>query len=223
MPQLTRDSQVYQRLRERILKGAYRPGTRLIEQELCADLRVSRTPLRLALRQLEHDGLIERVPYRGCVIREVSLDEFRELFGLREMLEGLAARTVAAAAHPEHMNRLRQIAENCDTTAASGNWTRYIDHDREFHRTLIGFSGNKRLMQLMEVFTFQIQTFAVYHQFPPRVIEALQNSAHQRVREHQLLVEAIASGDPDRAEKAIRQHIRRGLDIVLDALKGSAA
>jgi len=92
---VTKDHEVYQSLRVGILTNKYSPGEALREEDLCAQMNITRTPLRLALRRLEQEQLVTNEPFRGCRVREVTTDELEPLFDVREVLEGLAARNVA--------------------------------------------------------------------------------------------------------------------------------
>src|SRR5258708_31833415 len=108
--------QVLDKLRQSIIAGRLAPGARLIERELIAMMGVSRTVIREALRQLEAEGLVDVVPNRGAIVRELTVEEARDLYAIRALLEGLAARMFVAKAGPEEIAALGR--ELKATTAA---------------------------------------------------------------------------------------------------------
>src|SRR3990172_10428419 len=108
----TISSAVYRQLREAILSGRIPMGTRINELELALDWRISRTPIRDALRRLEAEGLVEGAPGRGMIVPVLSRVDVDELYALREGLEGMAARLAAERATPQflvHLNTLLKI------------------------------------------------------------------------------------------------------------------
>lgn len=217
MPGQTKDQQVYQYLRRQILRNGFRPGEPLREEELCRQLKVTRTPLRSALRRLEHERLVVGEPYRGCRVREVIGEEIGPLFDLREVLEGLAARNVALQHEAKALAVLREMAQQCDEAEDNEDWMTFFQQDRDFHWEMVQRSGNEKLMEVIEVNSFQLRTFALHDRYLLYVVEQLRARAHELKYNHRALVKAMASGDAEAAENAVRRHIRDAKDIVLQA------
>lgn len=213
----TKDQEVYQQLRERILRNSFRPGERLREQELCRQLNVTRTPLRLALRRLEHERLIVGEAYRGCRVREVRSEEIEPLFDMREVLEGLAARNVALAGETKTLARLQEMALACDQAEQNEQWMQFFEHDKTFHSELIRRSNNDKLIEVIEVNNFQLRTFALHDRYLLHVVEQLRARAHELVYNHRSLAEALSSGDAEAAESKMRAHIRDARQVVMQA------
>ncbi len=109
--------QVAERIREAIVLGNIPPGTRLLEAQLATRLGVSRIPVREALARLEAEGLVERAPYQGARVMRLTIDQVRESFMLRSLLEGFATKLATPHVTPEEIARLRaviaQLAEYC--------------------------------------------------------------------------------------------------------------
>lgn len=213
----TKDNEVYQHLRERILRNTFRPGERLREEELCRQLNVTRTPLRLALRRLEHERLVTGEPYRGCRVREVHREEVGPLFDMREMLEGLAARNVAEKADARALKVLSEMAQACDEAGHREEWTRYFEWDRKLHWEIVQRAANETLVEVMEVCNFQLRTFALHDRYLLLVVEQLRARASELEHNHRELVETLASGNPGAAEAKMRAHIRLSKEIVMQA------
>ena len=108
---------VYDRLCEQIRSGTIRPGARLTETELAARLGVSRTPVREAIRRLEADGLVDHQPRSGAVVRQLAYPEIMELYEMRTVLEGTAARLSARAASPMRLTALSTVRSASRNTA----------------------------------------------------------------------------------------------------------
>lgn len=213
----TKDQEVYQYLREKILHNRFRPGERLREEELCRQLNVTRTPLRSALRRLEHERLIVGEPYRGCRVREVRGEEIGPLFDMREVLEGLAARNIALEGDAATLQVLGEMARQCDGAEGSEDWMRFFEHDKDFHWELVQRSNNEKLVEVVEVYSFQLRTFALHDKYLLHVVEQLRARAHELQHNHRGLVEAMASRDAEQAEAKMRRHIRQAKQIVLNA------
>lgn len=195
----------YRALRDAIVDGELTPGTPLGEVEQAARLGVSRTPLREALARLEAEGLV--APHgRGVVVTEVSLDDIRALFELREPLETQAARLAAERGDPETFARL---------AARFGDIGELLDHDDparhgyyalvdELDAALDAAVGNAHLVAaLAKVRLHLVRVRRLARHDPVRLEEA--------AREHRVLVEAIASGDADLAVAATRVHLGKAL------------
>src|SRR6476661_5669321 len=144
------------RLRELLLGGAFAPGERLSELRLVEMLGVSRSPVRLALTRLEHEGLLQMRASRGYVVREFSHFELRDAIELRGVLEGSAARLAAErGGSPECLARMQACSDEMESIVQAGgeayqSLTRYMELNDEFHALLIELSGSavfKRAIQ----------------------------------------------------------------------------
>jgi len=213
----TKDSEVYEYLRGRILSYELRPGERLREEALCRELNVTRTPVRSALRRLEHERLVVGEPYCGVRVREVKSDEIGPLFDMREVLEGLAARNVALSGDAAALDSLSTLASACDEAEANEDWPLFLACDKAFHGELTKQSGNEKLMEVMEVYDFQLRTFSFHDQYLNYVVQQLREKSEELKDQHQKLVGVLRAGDGQAAEDALRQHVRNSKEFVLAA------
>ncbi len=136
--------QVATLLRQRILEGELRPGTQLQELTLASSLGVSRNTMREAIRILSLEGLLRRNLHRGAAVSQLSLEDVREIYQLRRMME-LPAVLSARRSSPEVLRELGDAVEQYEEAVKSRNWTRAVHHDLRFHSLLIRFHNNKRL------------------------------------------------------------------------------
>ena len=189
----------YQRLFEAILEGRLRPGQRLRETELAAALGVSRTPIREALWRLEVQGLVAHAPRKGMVIRTLEHQEITELYLMREVLEGTAARLAARHASEAEVLTLdemvREDAERLDDPEALAR------SNRTFHETLYRAAHNRYLLQLLAGLRASMSLLG-------RSSLYVEGRAAAALAEHEEIVSAISAHDSDGAEAAARRHIR---------------
>lgn len=211
---------VFERLRRSILEGEYGPNERLIEEQLAEKIGVSRTPIRQALTMLEAEGLVEIVPNKGAMVCSFSAEEVWDIYDLRAVLEGHAARRAAGRIGTDDLERLRALADEME-----GLVGRYDDHEdeirrlvvlnQEFHGAIVAASRNKRLEILIRR-TVQIPLmFKAFYWYGPHE-RTISNHYHR-----QILI-ALQSGDADRAEIVMREHVYEGRDFVIKALKEEA-
>jgi DNA-binding GntR family transcriptional regulator len=206
----TRSREVYERLRDAIVRGELRPNERLIEAELAAGLQVSRTPVRESLPRLAAEGLIVSRG-RGWVVLEHSADEIREIYDVRAALEGYAALLAAERATPEQVEHICEIARSNPTEMGRLPVDEFVVVNERFHSAIIEAAGNKRLAQAIQqtrTYYFNQRIALVYSE--REVVDAFAG--------HQLIAEAIRSRRGDEAERLTRAHVSEALDAAVHKL-----
>ncbi|MDR7481194.1 MAG: GntR family transcriptional regulator [Armatimonadota bacterium] len=190
----------YRRLRDAILAGLLSPETRINEVELAQAWRVSRTPIRDALRRLAAEGLVEPAPGRGMVVMRLSLADAEELYEVREALEARAARLAAERGADDLPVALNAIIKAFGVALKDGDTERLLALDAEFHTAIAGAARNARLQRLIEQLRVQTQ---------PARVRALRvrGRAQKTFRELARLAGAIRTRDAPRAEAAMREHL----------------
>lgn len=203
-------------LRQRIYGGIYPPGELLRQVQLSEDLNVSRTPLREALRMLQSEGLVKAEGVRGVSV--VRPDPLRLLnaYALREMLDGLAARQAAERASAQAHARLDPLIEHQLGTLDPWSPSDYTRFNIEFHQAIIELADNEFLNAQLPLVRLTSTVFA------PAVL-VCKDRAHPAIAEHRRVVDAIASGDAELAEKIAREHIRRTVDCLRADMQRRAA
>lgn len=204
----------YRLVRERILKGVYPPGAALSRRRLADELGISLLPVAEALQRLVNEGLLESRPRVGTRVRQPDREEIRDRYTLREALESQSARLFAERATRAQRAQILRMARRLDQYYAS--WERLrIDSEYRlsvrryhvrFHLRVAEIGGSPLLRQAIEreqdlLFSWLSDTAAQVHPLPPRY--------------HSELAEELCSGDPLRADAAIRAHIRYALDELL--------
>jgi len=196
-------------IREQIRDGRLAEGQRLVVAEVTRRLGVSNGPVREAIRRLTGEGLVEITPHRGAAVREFSNRDVREIFEVREVLEGLAARLAAERIGQGDRDRLRALHEESKAVLAGGKG--YIDHNQSFHEMIYALAGNERVREQARQLTLPIYRRRLHHLMDP-------GYARASAAEHALIVEAILEGDGAAAERAMRNHIRNSGVAMLEAV-----
>ncbi|MBK1878952.1 GntR family transcriptional regulator [Pelagicoccus mobilis] len=190
---------VYDMLKALIYKKELKPGEQIRQEEVSKRLGVSRTPLLKALQMLEHESLVEFIPRRGVFVKKYDLQELIEIFELREVLEGLAAKRAAARMDSRQTNQLRALfTPFIDQTEI--DCTAYEKADQSFHRKVLEIGSGSVLKRYRVVQNIPIIAYQMGLHVPPEVTLA----------DHLELIEAMSDQDADKAEQLMRKHLSRG-------------
>jgi GntR family transcriptional regulator, vanillate catabolism transcriptional regulator len=208
-------------LREMLLKGDFQPGERISELPLVARLGVSRTPIRLALDRLSHEGLLSISPSGGFVVREFTLADIWDALEMRGLLEGAAARLAAERiTNSRELNGLRAIRDEMEALPHPNidTFARYLDLNEDFHSAIVGLARSPMLRRsLDQVLTlpFASPSALVFARSKlPKAAEILVIAQ----ADHRAIVEALENGQGTRAEHLAREHARlsqRNLEVGL--------
>ena len=207
----TRSDEVYERLRDEIVKGLIRPNERLVEVDLALRLGVSRTPVRESLKRLAADGLIHGGRHR-LVVREHVPEEIREIYEARAALEGYAARLAAERATDREIEAIGACHEP-DVEALVGSPREHlVEVNDRFHDALISAARNRRLHELIRgnrEFYFNYRLATMY----------TDAEAASSLRGHAAILDAIRRRDAQGAEAATRAHVCEALEVALAKLR----
>jgi DNA-binding GntR family transcriptional regulator len=182
-----------------ILEGRLAPGERIIETRVAEQFDVSQAPVREALRDLEMFGFIASSPFRGAVVREMSPEDLVQVYPIRAVLEGLAARDAATRFDERGLTRLEKLIHTMRKAAARGDNRAQIDADFQFHLAIVEGSGNWLLKQYWERMRLANTTLLT--------VARSRHSMMEIADRHVPVLEALRARDPDAAERAMRQHI----------------
>lgn len=200
----TLGTQIYERIANQIIKGDLAPGHRLDEQSLAIQFGVSRTPVREALRELAARRLIELVPRRGGVVTQIGADKLIDMLEAECEMEGLCARLSAHRMSTMEKGNLRDLHERMLAIGAAGSLAKYFEMNKEFHDLICAGAGNATLDSTARELRFRLSPF--------RRPEPRSDAAAVIARstaEHTAIVDAILSGNAERAYEAMRAHDAR--------------
>jgi len=201
-------------MRRRIIAGEIEPGVNLSELALAEEFGVSRTPVREALKQLQTEGLVEIRPRVGTFVTSPSRREITELFEMKELLEGAAARLLAQRGRVPEIGQLEENLRQADRAVARDDRDRVAELVQEFHDLLIIGADNSKLeahyRTLMNQLAYSRLVATSLNQ-PGRPV--------QSDREHHHVLELIIAKDGDSAERVMREHVRASRRALLTGLQ----
>jgi DNA-binding GntR family transcriptional regulator len=202
---------VYDALRRDILEREFDPGEPLTEKDLSQRYGVSRTPVREALAKLERDRLVRVVPKKGAFVHTASHDDIRELYQIREALEGLAVRLAAPRLDRGELSGFEARFHEIKARGPKATYTEVRALGEEFHGFLVKQAGNARLMETLEQIREQIRAVWTMSIMAPRRVQGL-------IHEHLSLIDALKRPDVRRAERLMVRHVRRVRDTIFRLL-----
>lgn len=202
------------KIRADIIKGVYADEERLVEPKLAKSLGISRTPIREALRQLETEGFIEIVPRKGAVVKSLTVNDIDDLYAVKASLEGLAARQATANLTEKDIDRLRKMNDKFrDIAYENPNiMDEYLKYNVDFHNIFITASKNKKILEILDGLSKNFQRFKT-------LLVSNPERAQHAVEEHQAIIDAFATGDPDLAENRVRWHIQNAWEYLKHNIK----
>jgi DNA-binding GntR family transcriptional regulator len=192
--------QLCEEIEERIVTGAYPPGTRLDEQELAKAFCVSRTPIREALIQLASIGLIEIRPRRGATVPKVGADRVCEMFEVMAELEAMCARLAARRITPIEQHALQEAHNACQPALDANTPDIYYQLNEVFHQRIYQASHNSFLIEQTEALQRRLRPYR-------RLQLRVRNRMASSFDEHHAIVSAICTGNSELASELIRAHV----------------
>jgi DNA-binding GntR family transcriptional regulator len=206
--------QIAARISDRIVSGDYAPAQRIMEQAVAAEFQVSRGPVREALRLLEKDGLVTILARRGALVTKLSIDEVREIFDIRAMLNGLRDRAIAEdVKRAQHLPLLEK--EVADLTRLARDATQgdaYVEAVARLNRTLGQMLRNRRLKAILDSLALQTLRYSQLGLSTPQ-------RRKQSVQHWQKLLKAIRDGNGVEAERIARQRVNDSRDAAIARLQ----
>ena len=208
--------QIATRLSERIVGGVYTPGQRIMEQTVADEFQVSRGPVRESLRLLEKDGLVTILARRGAVVTKLSIDEVREIFDIRAMLNGLRDRAIAEdPGRASHLPLLEKaVAELTRLARDAEQGDAYVEAVARLNRLLGQMLRNRRLKAILDSLALQTLRYS-------QLGLSTSQRRKQSLQHWQKLLKAIREGDGAEAERIARQRVNDSRDAAIARLLGT--
>ena len=191
---------VYETLLDAIVSGRLAPASVVSELALAAELKVSRTPIHDALRQLGKDGLVVQEAGRRAVVAKLSADDVYDVYEMRKILEGEAAARAAKRIDRPTLAGLQAMAEQLERSRDGSGWLlQWADFDEEFHTAIARASGSPRLSQ-------DISRYRLLHRALNK-FATKKTDLRRALQEHLVILKALAERKPDEAKKAMLDHL----------------
>ncbi|MCK9374616.1 MAG: GntR family transcriptional regulator [Syntrophobacterales bacterium] len=188
--------QIYAVLKEMIADHRFQPGARLNIESIARELDVSRTPVWEAVRRLEQEGLVENIPNRGVFMSSLTAAQALDLYAVREVLEGMAARLAATRMDDSSLENMAQCIQRQREVIENQDYLAYSKLDFEFHAAVYDACGNEWLRELLETIKNKMRPLTLH----------MQPDFSKLIDQHAELLQALRGRDPEKAEEAFRRH-----------------
>jgi len=198
---ITKEELVSRHVRQLIVSGQLKPGTRIRQQQLADELGVSPTPVREALRSLVSEGWLIAIAHVGVSVAEVNYEGLEEIFSVRQMLEGYLAEEAARHMTPEILARLRKLNQEFERASKKRKFIEARRANYELHLLIWETAGCPVTLGIVN---------RLWAKFPWNTLGAVPGRGERTVDEHGDLIDALADEDPARAAKALIAHIQSG-------------
>lgn len=197
------DQKVYRILKSMITERKLLPGEKISQEKLAGELGISRTPLISALKYLEKEKLVQAIPRRGFFVRLFTKEEMVNIFELREVLEGLAARRAAHHISNSQITQLKGFFRQFDPERKITDIAVYSKEDRRFHNFVIEIGSKEFLKSILENYNIISFSYQVLSS------EGLIRPPDQTIHEHLAVIDAIVKRKPKEAEDLMRLHLKK--------------
>lgn len=204
---------VYGTIKERILKGQYSPGQRLVANDLATELGVSRMPIREALQRLEAaTGLVTLVPHKGAIVNVSSEKDLVDVFHIRVELEGLAARLACPNMDGSQIDKLEAINRKLSEVGHKEDEEYFLELNLKFHSQIWNAANSVRLVGMLRLLYDASRSYRyISVKLPGRLKEIVQ--------EHEEIIAALRKGDAGNVEKVVNRHYQQTLDWLIRTRK----
>jgi DNA-binding GntR family transcriptional regulator len=200
--------QAYRAIKEAILSFQLKPGDPLVESDLASQLGISKTPVRDALFELEKEGLVTKVLFKGSYVSELTPDDVKEIFEIRAVLEGLAARLAAINWTDQDTAAAQSLVDQQEASALEGNNTLSSQMNKKFHELVITRAQNHLLTPIYLNLDDHLRRYRILSSYQKGRLE-------KSVEEHRQLIQAFDEKDAARAETLMRAHLGSVLDDLI--------
>ncbi|WP_042121925.1 GntR family transcriptional regulator [Paenibacillus senegalensis] len=199
-------------IKQLILDGELNMGDRIVETRVAKELGISQTPVREAIRQLCGEGILIVVPNKGPMVRTFDLKDVYEIYSLRAVTEGMAIRLATFNASEQDIESLKQFYEDMKQKEKDDSVGSLLKESLHIHQTIMKLSNHSRLNETYDSISFQISMV--------NRILGKESTKRKEVEQHQELIDALASRDPEFAEKTMRKHIYRSYSEYVQIQEG---
>ena len=195
-------SKIFILLRDRILNESYKCGDKLNELTLAKELKISRTPIREALKQLELEGLVESIPNKGVYVKGFSPRDIDDMFEIRLSLEGLAVSFAIDRMDEVHLAKIKEVFELLEFYTAKGDFDKVNDFNILFHESIYQATQSTYFEQILKDIHYYVSVTSRHSIARPERLES-------SLLEHRAILEAIIDRDKEEATERIQRYIRK--------------
>ncbi len=190
----------YIAIKDAILSLKLEPGTPLVENDLARQLGISKTPVRDALQELTREGFVARISFKGTYVTDVTMEDMTQVFQLRAVLEGLAARLAAPLFAPQELDQIAADLTAAENALADRDLVLCSERGQVLHKAIINKVDNQRLILIIHNLDDHVQRFRA-------LSDRINGRLNKSVKEHRRVLEALCQRDACATEQAMRDHL----------------
>ena len=187
-------------IRDRILKGEYKIGEKIKENQIATEFKVSRTPIREAFKQLENEGLIDYIPNRGCFAKGFTRQDIEDIYAVRKALEIMAVEWAVSRISDEQIQALQEQSELMEFYTAKKDSDKVLELNSAYHDIIYDAAGSRFMAQIL-------RSYKEYIEQTRKVILYEQAYLEEILQEHKAVLAAIIDRDVEGAKKAMAEHL----------------
>lgn len=187
-------------IRDRILKGEYRIGEKIKENQIATEFKVSRTPIREAFKQLELEGLIDYIPNRGCFAKGFTREDIEDIYAVRKALEIMAVEWAVSRISDQQIEALKEQSELMEFYTARKDSDKVLELNSAYHDIIYDAAGSRFMAQIL-------RSYKEYIEQTRKVILYEQAYLEEILQEHKVILEAIIARDAECAKAAMADHL----------------
>ncbi|MBM4306541.1 MAG: GntR family transcriptional regulator [Deltaproteobacteria bacterium] len=199
---------VYESLKSRTINNLIKPGEPLNEGTLSKEFKISKTPIREALQQLEREGFVENIPVKGAFISRISFQDIRELFEIREILECEAIKRAVTKVDSAKIKLVKEEFVSSESEGGKTDKSHFRSGD-QIHTFIFETLGNHRLMEIYKRLQDHVVRNRIYF-----FDQSHLGRSEEALKEHLEILDAMEAQDPLRAEQAVRDHLRNSMEYL---------
>lgn len=199
---------VYRVLKKAIVDEKIKPGTRLLEVQIAKDMKISRTPVREALRRLSAENFLHTIPNMGIFVPKISLYDLVEVLQIRKLLEGFASSLAAEKAIPKDTIQLESFLINMNSAMESDDFIGFSSYNSKFHNFIFDIAGNKKLKETYLNLIDHTHRARIRSMNVPGRLQLV-------VQEHDAILKGIKNNDPVKAQQASQLHVEKIIENIL--------
>lgn len=207
---LTLREKILENIRDAIISGSLKAGSRVSEPDLAERYGISRTPIREAFRQLESEGYLTVIPRRGAVVSEFSQNDVEEFYAIKSILEGYAARRACEKMTGKELERLQSINNRLAELAENNDIKTFFRIHGDFHDLFIRAADNEKLRELITSLVTRFQRLRL-------MSLSLPGRMRISVQEHEKIIEAFRNKDAKLAEELVRKNAEYGGKVLMNS------
>ena len=198
---------IYENLKGKILRGDISSDDRLQEDNLTKEYETSRTPIRDALRRLEHENIIEKLHYGGYKVKDLTMKNIEDIFGIRRVLESYAASLATLRMTEDDVKKMEAILRKSQEALVNKDYGAFIELNTEFHLSLYSASKSEYLLRIL-------QNLRDYFYRYRKIILKTKSNLEDSLKNHEMMIQKMKEGDQDAVEHLVKEHVNRALKVL---------